>query len=120
MAPHFPRLPSSMLPLLHLQRHTHNTHPLPHILPCSHTYYTHTFSLSLLPSHPHHTCSLPPHTPHTAKTEPRQFEPLLAAAASAGFALDTSSSKALADSLDGAVRPDDKYFNTLVRMMATR
>jgi hypothetical protein len=31
-----------------------------------------------------------------------------------------SSSKALADSLDGAERGDDKYFNTLVRMMATR
>ena len=53
-------------------------------------------------------------------TEPRQFEPLLAAAASAGFALDVSSSKTLADSLDGAVRVDDAYFNTLVRMMATR
>lgn len=52
--------------------------------------------------------------------EPRQFEPLLAAAASAGFALDVSSSKALADSLDNAARGDDKYFNTLVRMMATR
>lgn len=52
--------------------------------------------------------------------EPRQFEPLLAAAASAGFSLDVSSSKALATSLDDAVRADDPYFNKLVRIMATR
>ncbi|KAF8058848.1 RRP44A [Scenedesmus sp. PABB004] len=51
---------------------------------------------------------------------PRQFEPLLAAAGCAGFALDVSSSKALAGSLDAAVRPDDAYFNKLVRIMATR
>jgi exosome complex exonuclease DIS3/RRP44 len=51
---------------------------------------------------------------------PRQFEPLLAAAASAGFSLDCSSSKALAASLDEAVRADDAYFNKLVRIMATR
>eukprot|EP00775_Hariotina_reticulata_P011972 gene11972-12115_t len=51
---------------------------------------------------------------------PRQFEPLLAAAASAGFSLDVSSSKALADSLDQAVRAEDAYFNKLVRIMATR
>uniref|UniRef100_A0A383VI63 Uncharacterized protein n=1 Tax=Tetradesmus obliquus TaxID=3088 RepID=A0A383VI63_TETOB len=51
---------------------------------------------------------------------PRQFEPLLAAAASAGFSLDCSSSKALAASLDEAVRGDDAYFNKLVRIMATR
>ena len=48
------------------------------------------------------------------------FEPLLRAGAAAGFALDTSSSRALADSLDGAVRGDDAYFNKLVRIMATR
>lgn len=52
--------------------------------------------------------------------EPRQFEPLLAAAASAGFSLDVSSSRALASSLDTADRGDDKYFNKLVRIMATR
>lgn len=52
--------------------------------------------------------------------EPRQFEPLLAAAASAGFGLDVSNSKALAESLDHAVRADDPYFNKLVRIMATR
>ncbi len=51
---------------------------------------------------------------------PRQFEPLLRAAAAAGFTLDTATSAALAQSLDGAVRPSDKYFNSLVRIMATR
>ncbi len=51
---------------------------------------------------------------------PRQFEPLLKAAAAAGIELDVSSSKLLADSLDGAVRFDDPYFNKLVRIMCTR
>ena len=51
---------------------------------------------------------------------PRQFEPLLKAAASAGFGLDVSSSRTLAESLDHAVRGDDPYFNKLVRIMATR
>ncbi|KAG2491107.1 hypothetical protein HYH03_010551 [Edaphochlamys debaryana] len=50
----------------------------------------------------------------------RQFDPILKAAASAGFTLDVSSSKALSASLDAAVRPDDPYFNKLVRIMATR
>lgn len=48
------------------------------------------------------------------------FEPLLRAGAAAGFSLDTSSSKALAASLDAAVRGDDSYFNKLVRILATR
>jgi exosome complex exonuclease DIS3/RRP44 len=48
------------------------------------------------------------------------FEPLLRAGAAAGFGLDVSSSRALADSLDRAVRGDDSYFNKLVRIMATR
>lgn len=51
---------------------------------------------------------------------PRQFEPLLAAATSAGFTLDVSNSGALAASLDSAVRSGDAYFNKLVRIMATR
>ncbi|KAG2423316.1 hypothetical protein HXX76_015463 [Chlamydomonas incerta] len=50
----------------------------------------------------------------------RQFEPILKAAAAAGFALDVASSRALAASLDGAVRGDDPYFNKLVRIMTTR
>ncbi|VVT51095.1 uncharacterized protein SAPINGB_P002982 [Magnusiomyces paraingens] len=36
------------------------------------------------------------------------------------FHIDTSSSKALADSLDKLVDPKDPFFNTLVRIMATR
>ncbi|KAK9823835.1 hypothetical protein WJX72_005833 [[Myrmecia] bisecta] len=51
---------------------------------------------------------------------PRQFDPLLRAAAAAGFSLDCSTSKMLAESLDKAVRADDAYFNKLVRIMATR
>jgi len=51
---------------------------------------------------------------------PRQFEPLLRAAAAVGVSLDISSSKALADSLDAAVRATDPYFNKLIRIMATR
>ncbi|GLI66006.1 hypothetical protein VaNZ11_009617 [Volvox africanus] len=51
---------------------------------------------------------------------PRQFEPILKAAAAAGFTIDISSSLALAASLDLAVRPEDPYFNTLVRIMTTR
>jgi exosome complex exonuclease DIS3/RRP44 len=51
---------------------------------------------------------------------PAHFAPLLAAAASAGFTLDVSSSRALADSLDAAVRADDPFFNRLLRILATR
>ncbi|KAI9777811.1 MAG: exosome catalytic subunit dis3 [Peltula sp. TS41687] len=36
------------------------------------------------------------------------------------LALDVSSSKALAQSLDQCIDPDEPYFNTLVRIMATR
>ncbi|KAK9825185.1 hypothetical protein WJX81_004330 [Elliptochloris bilobata] len=51
---------------------------------------------------------------------PRQFEPLLRAAAAAHVSIDVSSSKALAESLDAAVRPSDAYFNKLLRILATR
>jgi exosome complex exonuclease DIS3/RRP44 len=37
-----------------------------------------------------------------------------------GFELDTSSSKALADSLDLCVDPQHAFFNTLIRILATR
>ncbi|GMJ07855.1 Rrp44 homolog A, EMBRYO DEFECTIVE 2763 [Hibiscus trionum] len=47
------------------------------------------------------------------------LEPLLCTAAAVGLDLDVSSSKALADSLDHAVR-DDPYFNKLIRILATR
>ena len=51
---------------------------------------------------------------------PRMFDPLLKSCAAAGVKMDVSSSKALADSLDGATRPGDEYFNTLLRIVATR
>lgn len=49
-----------------------------------------------------------------------QFTPLLNAARAVGVNLDISSSKALADSLDAAVRTGDPYFNKLLRMLSTR
>ncbi|MEW5299944.1 MAG: hypothetical protein WDW36_002913 [Sanguina aurantia] len=57
---------------------------------------------------------------HHQTPPPRQFEPLLNAASAAGFELDVQNSKALSDSLNNAVRPDDSYFNKLVRIMCTR
>ena len=51
---------------------------------------------------------------------PAQFDSLLAAAAAVGVKLDVSSSKALADSLDGAAVRGNPYFNRLLRIMATR
>ncbi len=50
----------------------------------------------------------------------RQFEPLLQATGAVGVAIDVDTSKALAESLDRAVRPEDPYFNKLIRIMATR
>lgn len=49
-----------------------------------------------------------------------QFLPLLLSARTAGFELDITNSKTLADSLDEAVRPEDPMFNKLLRMLATR
>jgi exosome complex exonuclease DIS3/RRP44 len=37
-----------------------------------------------------------------------------------GVQLDISSSKTLADSLDRAERPEDPYFNKLLRILSTR
>ncbi|XP_073001204.1 exosome complex exonuclease RRP44 homolog A [Typha latifolia] len=61
-------------------------------------------------------CSLLRRHPSPTK---EMLEPLLRTAAAVGLDLDTSSSKALADSLDRAVN-DDPYFNKLIRIMATR
>ncbi|CAI5461475.1 unnamed protein product [Closterium sp. Yama58-4] len=65
----------------------------------------HFASCSLLRRHP---------TP-----SPNMFEPLLRTAEAVGIAIDTSSSKNLADSLDRAVGPDP-YFNKLIRILTTR
>ncbi|XP_062555669.1 exosome complex exonuclease RRP44 [Armigeres subalbatus] len=48
------------------------------------------------------------------------FDPLKKAAAYQGFEIDTSSGKKLATSLDLAVKKDNPYFNTLLRILATR
>ncbi|XP_019563909.3 exosome complex exonuclease RRP44 [Aedes albopictus] len=48
------------------------------------------------------------------------FDPLKKAASYQGFEIDTSSGKKLATSLDLAVKPDNPYFNTLLRILATR
>jgi exosome complex exonuclease DIS3/RRP44 len=37
-----------------------------------------------------------------------------------GMELDVSSSKSLADSLDTCIIPEDSFFNTLIRILATR
>jgi exosome complex exonuclease DIS3/RRP44 len=49
-----------------------------------------------------------------------QFRPLLSAASAVGVTLDISTSKTLADSLDRAVRPEDPFFNKLLRILSTR
>lgn len=53
---------------------------------------------------------------------PRQefFDNLVACASSQGFTIDTSSSKALADSLDKCVDANDVFMNRLLRMMAVQ
>lgn len=51
---------------------------------------------------------------------PSNFDPLIKAAESKGFKMDVSCGKALADSLEKAVIPADPYFNTMLRIMATR
>jgi len=48
------------------------------------------------------------------------FDPLIKAAGSKGFSIDVSSGKALADSLDKAVVPENPYFNIMLRIMCTR
>lgn len=48
------------------------------------------------------------------------FEPLIKAVRHQGFDIDTSSGKALADSLDRIVMNDNPYFNTMLRILATR
>ena len=52
--------------------------------------------------------------------EQKMFEPLLKAAKACGVEIDSQSNRTLATSLDAAVRPQDAYFNTLLRLQATR
>lgn len=48
------------------------------------------------------------------------FDSLIKAAESKGFKMDVESGKKLADSLETAVCKDNKYFNTMLRMLTTR
>ncbi|CAL1288476.1 unnamed protein product [Larinioides sclopetarius] len=48
------------------------------------------------------------------------FEPLIKAGLSKGFKIEVHSGKALAESLDAAVVSENPYFNTMLRMVATR
>ena len=54
--------------------------------------------------------------------EPPQsnFDPLIKAGKTQGFAINVDSGKDLAQSLDDAVIPSNPYFNTMLRMIATR
>jgi len=51
---------------------------------------------------------------------PSQLEPIIKAASAAGFTIDPSTSKSIADSLDNAERPEDPYFNKALRILCTR
>lgn len=62
--------------------------------------------ISILRRHP-----IPPQT---------NFESLKKAAGNLGFEIITTSGKALARSLDEAVKLDNPYFNTMLRILATR
>lgn len=48
------------------------------------------------------------------------FDPLIKAAESSGFKMEVDTGKKLADSLELADCPDNKYFNTMLRMLTTR
>lgn len=51
---------------------------------------------------------------------PTNFEPLVKAGHLQGFEINVESGKDLAESLDKAVKSDNPYFNTMLRIMATR
>ena len=63
------------------------------------------------------TCSMLRRHPSPSR---RMFDGLLQAAESVGIELSVESSKALADSLDVAVKEERPYLNKLLRIMATR
>lgn len=48
------------------------------------------------------------------------FDPLIKAVRHQGFDINTESNKALADSLDRIVKDNNPYFNTMLRILATR
>lgn len=48
------------------------------------------------------------------------FDPLIKAAQNQGFEINPNSGLELASSLDACVKPDNAYFNTMIRILATR
>ncbi|XP_063241362.1 exosome complex exonuclease RRP44 isoform X2 [Bacillus rossius redtenbacheri] len=48
------------------------------------------------------------------------FQPLISVGKKLGFEIAIGSGRELAESLDAAVRPDNAYFNTMLRILATR
>ncbi|CAB3364764.1 Hypothetical predicted protein [Cloeon dipterum] len=48
------------------------------------------------------------------------FEPLMRSLKTQGFDLDVTSGKGFSDSLDKAVKPENPFFNNMVRILATR
>lgn len=54
--------------------------------------------------------------------EPPQanFDPLIKAGRNQGFEIETQSGRKLAESLDNAIKADNPYFNTMLRILATR
>ncbi|KAG1650303.1 Exosome complex exonuclease RRP44 [Nymphon striatum] len=51
---------------------------------------------------------------------PSNFDPLIKAASTKGFKINIDNGKNLADSLDNCVIESDPYFNTMLRILATR
>ncbi|XP_034253802.1 exosome complex exonuclease RRP44 [Thrips palmi] len=51
---------------------------------------------------------------------PSNFDPLIKAGNLQGFEINVESGKQLAESLDLALKPENPYFNTMLRIMATR
>lgn len=54
------------------------------------------------------------------KPPPANFDPLKKAAENQGFEMNIHSGRAFAESLDGCVKSDNAYFNTMFRILATR
>lgn len=51
---------------------------------------------------------------------PSNFEPLIKAAGYQGFEIKIETGLELASSLDACVKPDNAYFNTMIRILTTR
>lgn len=54
------------------------------------------------------------------KPPPTNFDPLVKAGRNQGFEILSETGRELADSLDKAVKPENPYFNVMIRILATR